>query len=282
MLPADAADETRWRLLLGYATALTAQQDVAAARTAVEEILDDEPDRAHDGPGVDDAHRHQADGRGFDRGDRDRRGGPRRWQSLGDDRGAADALRSRGRTYMFLGDLEAADRDFSEALDAFREAGDRRGEAWALQNLASIAFFRNDSARAEDRLDRSVTVFPELGDYGGLNWCEGIRAWVRFTQGRLEEAEALAYEQLSETETTGNRWVAGILYLLLANLALWRGRLWTRGGQRRGDPGPLRRHRRPVGRGARPVPRWCGPWCAWDGSTTRSRSSTTTCRPTWG
>ncbi len=223
VLPADAPDETRWRLLLGYASALAAQQDVGTARTAVEAILDDEPDprtTARALTVLTDIRQMAGDSRGaIETAEAALEG----WRALGDDRGAADALRSRGRIFMFLGDLEAADRDFSEALQAFSDAGDRRGEAWALQNLASIAFFRSDPERAEDRLDRSVAAFRELGDYGGLNWCEGIRAWVRFTQGRLDDAEALALEQLPETETTGNRWVAGILCLLLANLALWRG-----------------------------------------------------------
>jgi class 3 adenylate cyclase/tetratricopeptide (TPR) repeat protein len=223
VLAADASDETRWRLLLGYATALTAQQDITAARTVVEEILDDEPDERTTARALTvltDIRQMSGDAAGAIE---TAEAALERWRALGDDRGAADALRSRGRIFMFLGELEAADRDFSEALEAFRDSGDRRGEAWALQNLASIAFFRSDSERAEDRLDRSVAAFREVGDYGGLNWCEGIRAWVRFTQGRLDEAEALAYEQLPETETTGNRWVAGILCLLLANLALWRG-----------------------------------------------------------
>ena len=223
VLPSDAADETRWRLLLGYATALAAQQDVAAAGTVVEEILGNDPDERTTARALTvltDVRQMTGDVAGAIATAEEALD---RWRALGDDRGAADALRSRGRIYMFLGELDAADRDFSEALHAFRDAGDRRGEAWALQNLASIAFFRSDSERAEDRLDRSVAAFREVGDYGGVNWCEGIRAWVRFIQGRLDEAEALAYEQLPETETTGNRWVAGILCLLLANLALWRG-----------------------------------------------------------
>ena len=223
VLPADAPDETRWRLLLGYASALAAQQDTTAARAVVEEILDDDTDErtaARALTVLTDIRQVTGDAAGAIES---AEAALERWRALGDDRGAADALRSRGRIYMFLGELEAADRDFSDALHAFREAGDRRGEAWALQNLATIAFFRSDSERAEDRLDRSVAAFRELGDYGGVNWCEGVRAWVRFTQGRLDEAEALAYEQLPETETTGNRWVAGILCLLLANLALWRG-----------------------------------------------------------
>jgi tetratricopeptide (TPR) repeat protein len=63
-----------------------------------------------------------------------------------------------------------------------------------------------------------------LRDYGGLNWSLAVLAWVRYMQGRLEDAANLAREQLSESEALGNRWVTGILRMLMANVALWSGR----------------------------------------------------------
>jgi class 3 adenylate cyclase/tetratricopeptide (TPR) repeat protein len=223
VLPADAAPGTRWRLQLGHATALAEQRELAAARAVVDEILDDEPDAmttARTLTVLADIHQRLGDpdaaietaGRAL-----------HYWKELGDERGAADTLRTRGITYMFMFNLDAADDDISTALRAFQDSHDRRGEAWALQNLASIAFFRGDADGAEERLERSEAVFRDLGDYGGVNWCLGILAWVRFQQGRLDDAEALARAQLPETEATGNRWVAGILTMLLANLSLWRG-----------------------------------------------------------
>ena len=77
---------------------------------------------------------------------------------------------------------------------------------------------------AEERIGAAQVMFEELGDWGGLNWSWGILAWVRFMQGRIEEAERIAREQLVESEASGNRWVAGILGVLLANVALWSGR----------------------------------------------------------
>ncbi|HSO96679.1 MAG TPA: adenylate/guanylate cyclase domain-containing protein [Acidimicrobiia bacterium] len=223
ILPVDAAPDVRWRLQIGRATALAEQREIPAARAAVDEILDDHPDPRTTARALTVlADILQRDG--------DPAGAIRTaeraldcWHELGDERGAADALRTRGITNMFLGNLDLAEDDIAAALTAFRDGGDRRGEAWALQNLASIAFFRGDSDSAEERLDRSAAMFRELGDYGGLHWCLGILAWTRFMQGRLDEAESLARDQLPDTEATGNRWVAGILTMLLANLALWRG-----------------------------------------------------------
>jgi tetratricopeptide (TPR) repeat protein len=42
-------------------------------------------------------------------------------------------------------------------------------------------------------------------------------------QARLDEAEKLALEQLPESEARGDRYVAGLLEMLLGNIALWRG-----------------------------------------------------------
>ena len=146
------------------------------------------------------------------------------WRDLGDEHGIAEAVRGRGLTAMFMGDLDGADGCFSEALEMFRRIGDRRGEAWALQNLATISFFRGDTERAEQRLAAAGEMFRDLGDWGGLNWSFGLLAWVRFMQGRLDEAERIAREQLVESEVSGNRWVAGILGVLIGNVALWSGR----------------------------------------------------------
>ena len=146
------------------------------------------------------------------------------WRRLDDPAGEADALRARGGTVMFQGDLDSAEVDMTQALELFRRVGDRRGEAWAVQNLATIAFFRGDPDLADRRLAAAADMFRELDDWGGLNWTFAVLAWVRFMQGRLEDAEVLAHEQLPESEATGNRWVSGILDMLLGSISLWSGR----------------------------------------------------------
>jgi tetratricopeptide (TPR) repeat protein len=125
---------------------------------------------------------------------------------------------------MFQGDLDSAEVDMTEALGLFRRVGDHRGEAWAVQNLATIAFFRGDPDLADTRLAEAAEMFRALDDWGGLNWTFAVLAWVRFMQGRLDDAEALAREQLPESEATGNRWVSGILDMLLGSVSLWSGR----------------------------------------------------------
>ena len=82
---------------------------------------------------------------------------------------------------------------------------------------------RGHADEAEQRLDASAAAFGELGDWGGMSWALGLLAWVRFTQGRLDEAAVLAERILREATELGNRWAAAIMRVLLANVALWRG-----------------------------------------------------------
>ena len=67
-------------------------------------------------------------------------------------------------------------------------------------------------------------MFGELGDWGGLGWAFGLLAFVRYMQGRLDEAAELAEQIAVEGLETGNRWAVGMMDVLLADVALWRGR----------------------------------------------------------
>ena len=80
------------------------------------------------------------------------------------------------------------------------------------------------SPTAERRLQESAELFGELGDWGGLGWAFGLLAFVRYNQGRLDEAAELAEQIAVEGLETGNRWAVGMMDVLLANVALWRGR----------------------------------------------------------
>ena len=82
-----------------------------------------------------------------------------------------------------------------------------------------------DIAQAEQRLQQSASVFAELGDWGGLGWAYGLLAFVRYNQGRLEEAAALAEHIAIDGRETGNRWAVGMMDVLLANVRLWSGRM---------------------------------------------------------
>ena len=67
-------------------------------------------------------------------------------------------------------------------------------------------------------------MFAELGDHGGLAWTDGLMAFVRFYQGRVQEARELGTQVLRESERRADRWGQGMMLLVLAAIDLWEGR----------------------------------------------------------
>ncbi len=224
---ADREDRGRvWPAKLGRARARDAFRDIDGARDDAIEVLDEAraiEDFATVGEALLVLGRVEGDVRNYDDADRYYSEALTVARSLGNDSNAAEALRGLGMTRLFQGEDTEAERLSSDALAAFRGAGDRRGEAWAQQNLAWIAFARGRTAQAEARLNESAEVFAELGDWGGVGWALGLLAFVRYNQGRLDEAEELAHQIANEMDT-GDRWALGMMDVLLADIALWRGR----------------------------------------------------------
>ena len=225
LLPAGASDEERWHLLLSRAQALAEDRELTAARADLDEVMEEvpvtSPERARALSQLAEVLQMEGDYPGSMATVADALA---LWRELGDDHGLATALRARGRTLTFAGNLDAADTDCSEALELYRKIGDRRGEAWALQNLATISFFQGAATLAEQRLDEAGAMFRELNDWGGLNWSFALMGWVRYIQGDLDAAESIAREQLPESELRGDRYVSGLLGMLLGSITLWQGR----------------------------------------------------------
>jgi class 3 adenylate cyclase/tetratricopeptide (TPR) repeat protein len=228
VLPVDAPVEWRWRLRLGGARARLERRELADARAELEAVLEDS--RA-----IDDhttvaraltllADLEQKEGN-LGSSDATYAEALALWRQINDAQGVADALRGRGMTSLFRGELEIAEAQIIEALESFRELGDRRGEAWALQNLAWISFTGGRPTEAEERINQSAATFADIGDWGGLSWALGLLAWVRYNQGYLEEAEQLAAGVLEDSGDSGNRWANAMMEVLLANVALWTGRI---------------------------------------------------------
>jgi class 3 adenylate cyclase/tetratricopeptide (TPR) repeat protein len=224
LLPRDADDEHRWQLQLGRALARAEYRDLTSARVDLDDVLEDAPEssrfRARALTQLAEVLQMEAS---YPTAFSTVNEALELWRALGEEHGLATALRARGRTSMFTGDMDRAEVDCDEALAVYRRLGDRRGEAWALQNLATISFFRGDTDTADARLDAAGRMFEELGDWGGRNLTYALLAWVRFMEGRLDDAEAIAVEQLPESDAQGDRYAAGLLEMLLGNISLWRG-----------------------------------------------------------
>ena len=108
------------------------------------------------------------------------------------------------------------------------------GRATAAAKRGRCRTWRGSRSRAarsrtpERRLNKSADVFSELGDWGGLGWAYGLLAFVRYNQGRLDEAATLAEHIAIEGAETGNRWAVGMMSVLLANVDMWRGQVHGR------------------------------------------------------
>jgi DNA-binding CsgD family transcriptional regulator len=97
------------------------------------------------------------------------------------------------RTYQFLGDLEAADREAASALASATGAGDAWATGWALHVLATAATMRGDLADALPLYDRGLAVTetdPGLTDLGLL--LQINKAATLFNLDRHDEALATA------------------------------------------------------------------------------------------
>jgi ATP/maltotriose-dependent transcriptional regulator MalT len=57
-----------------------------------------------------------------------------------------------------------------------------------------------------------------------MAWAHGLQAFVRYHQGRFEEAEALADQVLDEAEDRDDPWAIGMMLALRGSLRLWTGR----------------------------------------------------------
>src|SRR5690606_9680601 len=58
----------------------------------------------------------------------------------------------------------------------------------------------------------------------GLAWTEGLLAFVRFYQGRFDEACELAERILVESQRRNDRWAQGMMLIVIGAVDLWEGR----------------------------------------------------------
>lgn len=113
-----------------------------------------------------------------------------RFRRLDDDYGIVRALNAQGALASDIGDLDAADKYFTECLDLARICGDKETVALALTNLGWTAAIRGDS-KVIELCQEAVTLFIELGNKLGIAFSlEGIAAGFILT-GQSDRAVRL-------------------------------------------------------------------------------------------
>jgi DNA-binding CsgD family transcriptional regulator/tetratricopeptide (TPR) repeat protein len=97
------------------------------------------------------------------------------------------------RTYAYLGDVEAADREANSALVAATEAGDSWATGWALHVLAGVATTQGNPQSALPLYDRGLAVTetdPALYDLGLL--LQVNKAVILCNLDRFDESVSMA------------------------------------------------------------------------------------------
>lgn len=147
------------------------------------------------------------------------------FRHLGDDQRLADALRARGFAEMFGGSLAEAERFLREAETIFQRVDDPRGRAWVQQNLAWVSFLSGDHEVSERRLRAAIEAFDAIGDRGGRAWSLGVLAYVYHFARRNDDALELASQALDDAKQWSDAWGASMMRNLQASVLLWRGQI---------------------------------------------------------
>jgi class 3 adenylate cyclase/tetratricopeptide (TPR) repeat protein len=147
------------------------------------------------------------------------------FRSIGDDAHLADALRARGFAEVFGGSLAEAERYLIEAEELFERVDDPRGRAWVQQNLAWVSFLSGDHVVSERRLRAAIDAFDEIDDRGGRAWSLGLLAYVYHFGRRNVDALRLAEAALTDAKQWGDAWGTSMMRNLKASVLLWRGEI---------------------------------------------------------
>ncbi len=127
------------------------------------------------------------------------------YREVGDDSGEANILWALGSYYFFTNDAVGAEPWYQRSLDLHRTSGNRTMEAWSLHMLSLVHVGRGqvDAARrdASEALDR----FTEGGDVAGITLILDDLAAVAVADGDLPRAGRLygAARHLQQTTGTG-------------------------------------------------------------------------------
>jgi predicted ATPase/DNA-binding CsgD family transcriptional regulator len=141
------------------------------------------------------------------------------FREAGDAAGAAAALRTLALVARDQGDLAAARSLATQALEAVRPLGEARSLALSLSCLGRVEFFAGDYA-ACDALH--TEALPLLEASGAPNEAAGealYLAWIRYVDGRLDDARQLFLQGLAGARAIDDRWQTALAHGGLARVA---------------------------------------------------------------
>jgi predicted ATPase len=140
------------------------------------------------------------------------------YESLGDRRGAARALRCVGSGLHQLGRVDEAERALRLALPDLRESSDANEVVRCLFSLSSTVWARGDAGAARQLLGETLTAAKALGDDAASAGYLFNLAELEFSQGGAEAALRHAGDALAIYLGVKNFRLVAIVY---ANLAVY-------------------------------------------------------------
>ncbi|MFC6082404.1 AfsR/SARP family transcriptional regulator [Sphaerisporangium aureirubrum] len=124
---------------------------------------------------------------------------------VGDPRGQAAILYSRGSLHITLKRLAEARRDFEEAIELFNQVGDDLGVALVLRNVAFLDRMSGLTDEAAARYSHALDIFTRTGDQVGAAYVLHNLAQLRLDDGDPEGASRLLAEALALSRRGGSR-----------------------------------------------------------------------------
>ena len=148
------------------------------------------------------------------------------YKELGDREGFAQAQNGLAIAEHYAGDVEIAERLFSESLEIERELGNRRSMVYPLSNLGAIAIdHRGDFEGAAKIFRECLEISREVGDRSGESMDLSNLALCAFFAGETDRAIALSRGALKIARDLQNEPLTGSELVQLARYELEKGNL---------------------------------------------------------
>jgi predicted ATPase/DNA-binding CsgD family transcriptional regulator len=128
------------------------------------------------------------------------------YQSLGNQKGTANALTALGRLTIRTGDLAASGQLCEQALVIQRQINNRKGIATALDTMARLAMSCGDYVLAQEQVQECLSIYRALDDQLGEADSLILLANIAYFQNNLQDARGLVEESAALYLALGNRY----------------------------------------------------------------------------
>jgi DNA-binding SARP family transcriptional activator/tetratricopeptide (TPR) repeat protein len=127
---------------------------------------------------------------------------------LDDQRAIGHAHSGLGRTYMRVGDHEAAREHLDQALEAFETAGDRNSQARVRSWLAVLLENQGKYAEGLQHAREALRLRRAFGNRAAIAHAENIAGWLYARLGQFDESVRHCRRALDMATETGSRVLA--------------------------------------------------------------------------